>query len=264
MAVGPLHQFRNKFAKARVVGLVGTFLYVCRVPWIETARVKFHNHSLLVRNNKLDLLVAMSNSVDELPMIKGLFEQDSKINIVDAGAYIGTSTIILKDYYPNSNIVCLEVSPGNLEVLRQNAECLTGVKIVNKGLVGRDSGTLLVRDRLSGEWGHSIVDSPADQENSIVISEVEPTTLLELRNSYFEGGLIDILKLDIEGGEILLAEDSPEEMILARVILLELHERVSPGVTAKISKVISGRKNFQVGEKIVSIDQSFFQSLKNN
>lgn len=248
--------FINRLRKAMAVGPLGVLLYVYQNPKIDRAKIRFFGRALEVRNNRLDIGVAMANAVDELPLVKNLFERKAKLNIVDAGAYIGTSTLLLNRFYPNSKIVSVEASRENYEMLEVNTESLLdkGVNILNKALVGNSDGPIEVLDRMTGTWGHTVIESPADQKNPQFVSHVETISLAEIRSLHFAGGPIDILKLDIEGAEGLLARDSPEQLIEAKVILMELHEGIWPGITEMVRSLLDGRKNFFTGEKILSVE----------
>ena len=58
--------------------------------------------------------------------------------IVDAGANIGFSSIVLATRYPNCKIVALEVDNANFKLLCKNVESYANVEPVNKALWSSD------------------------------------------------------------------------------------------------------------------------------
>jgi hypothetical protein len=90
------------------------------------------------------------------------------------------------------------------------------------------------------------LSAPALQETQVI-------TVPQLLRTYGRGG-IDILKLDIEGGELELLTERPEWINTTRVIFAELHDRIAPGASAAFAAVSPGRKIRQCGgEKILSV-----------
>jgi FkbM family methyltransferase len=45
--------------------------------------------------------------------------------VIDVGAHIGSFALLVHDLYPHAEIVCVEVDPGNVELLRRNAPFAT-------------------------------------------------------------------------------------------------------------------------------------------
>lgn len=120
--------------------------------------------------------------------------------------------------------------------------------------MGNSDRSIKVLERITGAWGHTVIGAPADQKNPQFVSYVETISLSEIRLRYFGGGPIDILKLDIEGAEGMLARDDPEQLLETKVILIELHEVIWPGITDMVRHLLAGRNNFFVGEEILSVD----------
>lgn len=144
-------------------------------------------------------------------------------SIVDAGANIGLTTLFLSSYFPQANIVALEPALDTFNRLEQNikANNLDKVCLLNKGLWGRNawlSPDLTFRG--GQDWSFRLVESTKPGTGAF-----EVVTVSELMNQF---GLeqIDLLKMDIEGGEVsVFAEESELEWLnKIRVIAIEIHD----------------------------------------
>ena len=89
-----------------------------------------------------------------------------------------------------------------------------------------------------------------------VLHNVQLTTISALLQEFSARG-IDILKLDIEGGEFELLKDSPHWIQNSRVIIAELHDCIIPGCEAAFRNAMSGRIEMDCGgEKTMSVSAS--------
>ena len=175
--------------------------------------------------------------------------------IIDAGGYIGTSAIAFAEAFPQAQIISLEPSKENFDILSRNVRAYPNIIAVNKAL-GAHGGSIALRDRGTGEWGFSIVNSAADCRPSIALHNVQLTTISALLQEFSARG-IDILKLDIEGGEFELLKDSPHWIQNSRVIIAELHDCIIPGCEAAFRNAMSGRIQMDCGgEKTMSVSAS--------
>ena len=119
--------------------------------------------------------------------------------IIDAGGYIGTAAIWFAQHYPDARILTIEPSRANFEILLENIRPFPNITALNKAVVARSRQVDLM-DRGTGDWGFSIVEQPRDNPNPDSLHLVDGITLDEL---IYDAGVkgVDILKLDIEGGE---------------------------------------------------------------
>jgi FkbM family methyltransferase len=171
--------------------------------------------------------------------------------IIDAGGYIGTSAIAFAEAFPQAQIISLEPSKENFDILSRNVRAYPNIIAVNKAL-GAHGGSIALRDRGTGEWGFSIVDC----RRSTVLHNVQLTTIPALLQEFSSRG-IDILKLDIEGGEFELLKDRPQWIQNSRVIIAELHDYIIPGCEAAFRNAMCGRIQMECsGEKTMSVSAS--------
>ena len=171
--------------------------------------------------------------------------------IVDAGGYIGTAALALAKAFPEATIVSLEPSIENFKILQRNVAEFPNIKPQNRAL-GAKAGAVPLQDRGTRQWGFSIISAPGrDCRNPKALHEVTTVTLQMLMDEFGVGG-IDLLKLDIEGAEYDLLNDSSAWVSLTRVIVAELHERIIPGTEKAFYHAMLGRRICSAGrEKIL-------------
>jgi FkbM family methyltransferase len=133
--------------------------------------------------------------------------------IIDAGSYIGDTSVFFANRYKDCVILALEPNPGNFSLAELNLKGYSDrVSLMRSGLWS-NVGTL----SLAGSYtGARIVDALGDDEVDCV--DV-PTLIRE-----FDVEQIDILKLDIEGAEHeVLLTDSKEWLRKTQSIIVEFH-----------------------------------------
>jgi len=215
-------------------------------------RVRIESSVLLIRAGTHDLEVALSCLRD------GEFDAAIRASgsrhglIIDAGGYIGTAAIAFARAFPDSTVVTLEPSSANYEVLTHNVKPYSNIVPINKALSGRD-GRLELLGRGTGEWGLTTVRNPSDCENPVVVDNIECVSVQTLLSNVGHEG-VDILKLDIEGGEKALLEDSGRWILGVDLIIAELHERIAIGCTRTFYHATESMRDVDCGgEKVMVV-----------
>lgn len=164
--------------------------------------------------------------------------------IIDAGAHIGMSTIFFATRFPKATVVAVEPESSNYRLLCRNVVKCGNVKPVQAGLWGR-SGKLRIQDPEAETWGFRV----AEDEQQGEIDALSIPDLMKL----FGRTSIDVLKIDIEGAEIEVLNESPPWLSSVRMLLVELHDRFRPGCSKALEKALHGfaydRQEF--AEKVV-------------
>ena len=143
--------------------------------------------------------------------------------MVDLGANIGLTTLYVKSFFPSLNVVALEPEQNTYKRLHNNVKInsLRNVTLLNKGVWSKSTtlkGDFSFRD--GQDWAFRLIESNKKTDNSIeVISMSELMENYSIRN-------IDFLKIDIEGAEKNLFENTQDLKWLARVkiIAIEIHD----------------------------------------
>lgn len=200
--------------------------------WIKCAieRIGIFDIKSFYENNILITVVLRKNSSDNL-VFQQIFKDYEylpvlKLNkiiapsIIDGGANIGLTTCYLKAYYPNSKFLCVEPDLFNSDVLKLNLSLNRVNSIIIKGgLWGENKNLELNKSFRDGKnWSYSV------EEN--LKGNIKGYTLSYLAKKYFKNS-IDIIKLDIEGAERYVFDESinlKSVLINTKVIVVEIHD----------------------------------------
>ncbi|ATW03118.1 FkbM family methyltransferase [Sphingorhabdus sp. YGSMI21] len=213
-------------------------------------RLSFRGIPLLVRPTTTDLQVVRTCLLGEFDEVMGRVGNEHGL-IVDAGGYIGLVSILLARQFPAAQIVCLEPSSQNFALAKENCRPYSNIEVWNCALAPQ-SGQLTLSDRRTGPWGYTVVADSADGE-ARAMETVEAKSVTNILDHFNVSG-IDLLKLDIEGGELALLRDSPDWVKKTDVIVIELHDRIAPGATDAFREAAVGRIDIPIkGEKFMSI-----------
>lgn len=158
---------------------------------------------------------------------------DPPATIVDLGANIGLSTLYFKMAYPKARIVAVEPDAANFAMLQRNTERLAGVRCVQAAIWPTDGWIDLERDGLGSSGFRANANSTGSGDTRALSI---PTLMRE-----HDLDRIDLLKVDIEGGEMDLFT-APDIKWLEQVekISLEPHDHIRPGATQAFFKFLSG------------------------
>jgi FkbM family methyltransferase len=142
--------------------------------------------------------------------------------IIDCGANIGCATLYFKLHYPDARILAFEPNPFCFEMLKKNVE-VNGLK--NVTLVPAACASAPGTTTFHVNPGFSPLSSAVgnrDEKQKTVPIEVR---LVKLSESITED--VDLLKLDIEGGEWEVFADLVASGKLARIhrLAIEYHHR---------------------------------------
>jgi FkbM family methyltransferase len=142
--------------------------------------------------------------------------------IVDAGANVGMSAAYFSLRYPNAKIVAIEPEPSNFDILCKNAKLFTKIIPINAALWSHN-GAVQLKDGGGGHWGTRVTEASARSEGSIRCVSLR-ALLEELRIDW-----VDLMKVDVEGAEYEIFEDSSSWISRVGFICAELHDRFRPG-----------------------------------
>lgn len=122
--------------------------------------------------------------------------------LIDAGANVGFSTLLLASLWPDATVVALEPDEGNLEVLVRNMEhrpFADNVVPLRGGLWGWDTSLTIEPTAVHGDWGYVTAAAAPWQEDGTFPGYSVSSVMLQQRMPH-----IDVLKVDIEGAEAVM------------------------------------------------------------
>ena len=162
---------------------------------------------------------------------------------MDAGANIGMASIYFAHRYPEAKIIAIEPEASNFAVLARNVQPYPTIKAVHAAVWNRDGevnvGKPAPETGASGKW--SFVTSRQATGDTI-----RAMTISSLMRE-FDVPVIDLAKIDIEGSEQEIFEDT-RWLAGLRCMMIELHDRFRPGCSKAVESAMQGFKRSQRGE----------------
>ncbi|WP_131701427.1 FkbM family methyltransferase [Chryseobacterium sp. FH2] len=132
--------------------------------------------------------------------------------IVDLGAHIGMTSIYFALKYPDSKIISVEASLENFLLLEQNTSSFKNIQCINAAAYFEDGIVNFGNDELS--YNQKVSEKGIETEAITVESLIKKHTLDK----------IDLLKIDIEGGEIELLSKNNSWLKKVKNIIIEIHK----------------------------------------
>jgi len=189
---------------------------------VELRLIEIANEQLYVRTTTPDIKVA--NSI----LIEGEYDiitaYDPKV-IIDAGAHIGVSAIYFAQKYPEARVYAIEPEQNNYQILLKNIEGFQNITPIRAAIWGTNEYRTIL-NRFTGPWGYTI--SETSNKTETTGQQINCITMMDIINK-FNIDRIDILKMDIEGGEKAVFESADEWINKVQIIAIELHDRICMG-----------------------------------
>jgi FkbM family methyltransferase len=164
--------------------------------------------------------------------------------IIDAGANIGLTSAYLATRFPRAKIVALEIDAGNYALLQRNTEPYPNVTALHAGLWSHPAD-LIVENPREREWAFRAAESSGREHTRTVPG----LTVGDLARR-FGVARVDVLKIDIEGGEREVFGPTAEQWLdQVTLIAVELHDFLVHGCEQVVTSRLGGRfGHSKVGE----------------
>jgi FkbM family methyltransferase len=173
--------------------------------------------------------------------------------IIDAGGNIGLSAVYFANKYPDSIVIALEPEESNFQLLKKNVDLYPQIKPLNVALWCENKQIGLINP----QDVHDGFQTVEKTENTRLVQAMTIDCLMAKMGVKF----IDILKIDIEGAEKEVFENSSKWIDQVGMIMVELHDTFKPGCTAAFHRATKGfPKEFSKGEIVVRMKE---QSIGN-
>lgn len=153
--------------------------------------------------------------------------------IVDAGANIGLTAAVFASRFPKAKVIALEIDSRNYSLLRRNTGAYPNIEPLHKGLWS-NRARICVANPDAESWAFTaseVMESNAASVEALGISDI-----------LADFGLphIDVLKIDIEGGEYEVFSSGVHDWIdRVGMIAVETHDRFRPGCTESIRNALA-------------------------
>jgi FkbM family methyltransferase len=173
--------------------------------------------------------------------------------VIDAGANLGFASLYFANRHPDARIVAIEAEASNFALLRRNVAPYGNVTPVHAALWDEES-TVRVVESPYGSWGFRTsadVEAQPDASDTTVRATTVPALM---RDHGLES--VDLLKVDIEGAEKRLFDDSAGWIDRVGVVIAELHDWLVPGAAAAFDAATAGfDEHWERGEHRIAARQ---------
>lgn len=142
--------------------------------------------------------------------------------IIDCGANIGLTSCLLTVMFPQAKIYSLEPDDGNFHQLKKNCNNKGNIFPDKRGVWGQDAQLYLDRNFRDGkDWSIRTVEA------NIGFSQIEGVSISTLMKEH-KLQTISLLKIDIEGAEKSIFQDTTDLSFLSKVecIAIEIHDEL--------------------------------------
>jgi FkbM family methyltransferase len=215
------------------------------MPWWSAFRLARPAHSTQtvdIKLKRIERTISVRTGTSDLACIEQVFvhrqyESPYALNpkvIVDAGANIGAASLYFSQIYPEAKIYAIEPEPSNFALLRRNCEGLGNILCLHAAL-WPVATVLAFVDPAARKWAMSLRQASAGEEG------IGSITIPQLIDRYAIKN-IDILKVDIEGGEReLFGAGADKWLDHVDTIIIELHDWFKSGCAQSFYKSLYGR-----------------------
>ncbi len=222
--------------------------------------IQNNEHDVVLNNKKSNLKIKLRKNTSDFHVFaeifikhdyKFLIENYQKISpqsppefIIDIGANIGCASLYFKQIYSSATIVSVEAEKNNFLSLEHNIS-LNNYKDISlyHNAFWINEGNLMIEEnfRDGRDWAFAI--RPMAEKSSQIVKGLTLQNILEKRNVLEKPNpeKIDILKIDIEGGEKWILEDKNTMNLIrksTKSLLIEIHEEVI--TMAEATKILIG------------------------
>jgi FkbM family methyltransferase len=137
--------------------------------------------------------------------------------MIDAGANIGMSSIYFLNRYKNLKVVAIEPDPETFEICRMNLAPYSDRVVLIQGAIWSSRGRVAL-EKGELEWNSHVRQT--ELESDLTVEAYDVPALIEAGG----GGMVDLLKVDIEGGEVeLFGKNAGAWLPAVKNISIEFH-----------------------------------------
>jgi FkbM family methyltransferase len=200
------HWYNRKGIKSRVEEKVKKY----------TISLSQSKQDLFLRSFSGDLFIFYEVLLDECYYLPKECTKNVQ-TIVDLGSNIGLSSLYYFQHFPKADFICVEPSPTNFQLLQKNTAIIPANQIDRyEGAIHSVSGEVSFEvDAIA--WGGKM-----DTSTNSKSQKVKAYSMGEIiQKSNIQS--IDILKVDIEGGEAFLFSENTDWLKLVKLIIIEIH-----------------------------------------
>ena len=156
--------------------------------------------------------------------------------IIDAGANVGYASVFFAQKYPSARILAVEPEASNFALLVRNTRPYANVTPIQAALWSR-AVPLEIENPEGGHWAFRMREASPESAGA------RPAVTVPQLMARAEAEAVDLLKIDIEGGEkALFAGESVPWLRQVGALLIELHDEIQPGCAQVFYQALRGHR----------------------
>jgi FkbM family methyltransferase len=159
-------------------------------------------------------------------------------DIIDCGGHIGLAVLYFKSLYPRSRVLTFEPNPETFYLLNRNIvkNSLHGVEAINMALShGDNEDAIPTWENFLEAWDSTDTIEPDLWDN---MDQYRVFRISALQSSYINAKF-EFIKLDIEGAEYYVLDESKAKIGSVGAITLEYHQSARNLAERKLEKTIA-------------------------
>ena len=154
--------------------------------------------------------------------------------IIDGGANVGCASAFLAHRFPEASIWAFEPESSNYDILEQNGKRFPNITTMRAAIWNHD-GYVEIQNPSDEKWAFRVRQTSSNESSKVRALSI-PSILRMAGMSR-----VDILKLDVEGAEKELFDESSHSWIhQVGIIVIELHDWIRPGCSEALSMATAG------------------------
>ena len=207
----------------------------------ELVKIKFKKYEkpFWIRSGTSDVTIFKCVFLqNEYPIIN----KNTKV-VIDAGANIGAASFFFKMYAPSTKIIAIEPDETNCEMFKLNMKHFSDVNLLKAALHNEEGLFMEIENPEASKYSFRMKLSKSGVYTTSLSSIIKEYGIKE----------IDLVKIDIEGGEKAVFEKNLEWLDISNTTILELHDHYVKGCSSTILKVFA-KHNVEIswiGENLI-------------
>jgi FkbM family methyltransferase len=188
----------------------------------------FLSPHLLIPHHHVDAVSGGSSEFQLMSRIKERHPDFVPRTIVDVGANRGDWTVGVRSVFPTANFFMLEASPDKDAVLKDVISSHFTNEDTNSGRAGYSIAVMSASANETipffqgGDTGNSMFrENTHYYENDTPVMRISSTLDLEVEASFVDIETVDILKIDVQGAELMVLRGGPKVLEAATFVQLE-------------------------------------------
>lgn len=142
--------------------------------------------------------------------------------VIDAGANIGAFALLVKRFYPDANVICLEPMPDNFAMLQKNVRNIALTMKIT--LIGKSGLVTMYDFGADASACHSAYDIGAKHAKTVYVEGKSLSDVIEM----YKIDHLHFLKLDCQGAEFEIIPNTPHTVLMnIDYIAMEVHRSIA-------------------------------------